>query len=139
MLVGFCISCLWVRSLSTTDVIAFRAFRAQWQIASQDSTAYVERTSNAAPGIAMLAFASSPAGLTVPKSQFPWKTLGFSKKVAVISYAGMPPDSPFTRYRFPYWLPVLVALMMTRLFSRGYRRKTIHATRAAGQGVAPAP
>lgn len=137
LIIGFCITCLWIRSLSITDVVAFRAFRAQWQIASQDSTAYVERTANAAPGVAMLAFASTPAGQTLPKSQFPWQTLGFSKKSAVVSYAGMPPDSPFTRYRFPYWLPALVALVMTWLFIRRYQRKTIFPTREAGQGVAP--
>lgn len=119
--------------MSHTDLVAFRAFRAQWQIASQDSTAYVERTSNAPPGVAMLALTSRPAGRTAPTSLFPWKTLGFSKKSATISYVGMPPDSPFTRYRFPYWLPTLVALMATFLFTRGYQRRIIH----TGQGVAP--
>lgn len=123
IIIGLCFAGLWIRSLSHTDVVAFRALGAHWQIASQDSTAYVERTSMAPPGIALLALTSHPAGRTAPKSMFPWKTLGFSKKSATISYAGMPPDSPFTRYRFPYWMPAVLAMTTAFIFIRGYQRR----------------
>jgi hypothetical protein len=71
MLVGFCVTCLWVWSLSTTDVIAFRAFRVQWQIASQNSTAYVERISKTAPGIAMLGFRIVASRTARPQESIP--------------------------------------------------------------------